>query len=215
MTKGDTHNCPSCGTYTTVTLPDTLLMVCRECQGIVRYDKPNVTLPSAPVPPDWSFMQIGTTGQYNKKPFTITGRIRLQLRNDYKNFWCAAYDGDKNLWIMESFGSFSVLQPGWRNYKGDIKKLRATYTITTEDDKKFIGEYVEKCEAVSYEGQVGPWPSASLHPAGFFVVQGSSGNNTAIFTIHTYMKVVDYLVGVKTTPEDLKLGFIHQWNEWR
>ena len=213
MIKGDTLSCPSCGTYVTVALPDAMLIVCRECHGIAHYERPlTAAPPSVMVPADWSFVQIGTTGQYNQKPFTVTGRVRLQLRNDYKNLWCAAH-GDKNLWIMESFGSFRVLGNDWKSYKGDIKKLRATYTITLADDKKLTGEYVEKCEGVSYEGQIGPWPS--LYPAGFFVVQGSSGNTTAFFTIHTYMKVVDYLVGEVTTPEDLKLGSILQWNEWR
>ncbi len=187
MTKGETYSCPSCGTYVTVALPDAMLITCRECHGIVHYEKPLAAPPpSARVPEDWSFVQIGTTGQYNQKPFTVTGRVRLQLRNDYKNLWCAS------LTATRTYGSWNLSAASgyWETTGKATKATSKNYGLPIRSrwtkDKKLTGEYVEKCEGVSYEGQIGPWPS--LYPAGFFVVQGSSGNATAFFTIHTYMK---------------------------
>ncbi len=60
------------------------------------------------MPDDWSYIQIGTTGEYKSRPFQIVGRIRLQLRSEYKNFWCAADHKGDSLWIAESFGSISI-----------------------------------------------------------------------------------------------------------
>jgi len=216
MRQKEYLSCPSCNRSVTIALPEAMVVICRNCHALVKHDL--LTIPSMPaipakVPADWSFIQIGTTGTYREKSFTITGRVRLQLRNEYKNFWSAVHDGNKSLWIMESFGSFCVLEPRWYSYTGDIKKLRATHTITVENGDTLTGDYVDKCEAISIEGQVGRWPE--LFPTGFFVVQGSRDTDRGFFTVHTKTKIVQYMLGKTVTPEDLKLGTIHEWNEWR
>ena len=55
----------------------------------------------------------------------ILRQVRLQLRNDYKNFWCAATTASSYVWLMESFASFAVLAPTWHVFDHSIESLRA------------------------------------------------------------------------------------------
>src|SRR5688572_5405115 len=167
--------------------------MCKNCGEVIQdrnnTDKP----PRTRVPEDWSFLRIGSTGEFSKQPFTIIGRVRLQLRNDYKNFWSAEYGHGKCLWLVESFGSFAAFTSPWHTYENDATKLRAGNVIQVSSDLKLLGEYVEKTEGVSYEGEIGPW---KLFRPGFFVVQAShNGKDTAIFLVNK--SDVEHLVGTK------------------
>jgi hypothetical protein len=154
-----------------------------------------------------------TTGVYQTHNFTIVGRIRLQLRNDYKNIWCAALDHGKMIWIMESFASFSILNNQWNTFTKSASHLEAGKNIALKSDFKVKSEYVEKCESISYEGQLGPW---KLFFPGFFFIQASNSNTkqTAVFIINGNDNI-EYLGGAKTEVETLKLKNIIQWDEWK
>ena len=213
MNRNSVHSCPSCNTLHTQVLEETTLLACKNCgeivfQNIVGYEKP---MPSK-VPEDWSFVKVGSSGLFQKKTFTIIGRIRLQLRNEYKNFWCAEVENGKSQWIMESFGSFSVLNPPWHTYTKDASKLRAGQSIEVATGLKYKGEYVERCEGISYEGEIGAW---KLFTPGFFLIQASRNDrNTTIFTIEK-KENVEYLTGSIVLMEELNLQNIVEWNDWK
>jgi hypothetical protein len=194
-------------------MQEVTMVVCPACGHIIYYQR-NADPGRIPdkIPDDWSFVRLRTTGEYQNEKFIVCGRIRLQLRNDYKNFWCAEYKNGKSLWIVESHASFSVFSGAWMSYEKDPIKLRANLSIPVNSMLTVKGEYVEKCEEMSFEGELSSWKHFD---PGFFVVQGSHSNGpTAIFTIlnkHT----VDYLLGEKVKIESLNLQNIHEWNEWK
>ena len=207
------HSCPNCNALNSSVLNETNLLICKSCGEIVIQKlKGSVKLSPAPVPPDWSFLQVNTTGQFQDLSFTIVGRIRLQLRNDYKNFWCAARADGKKFWIMESFSSFVVLNPSWNPFTQDIRMLRAGVDVTLKGGLKLTGEYVEKCEGISYEGEIGAWESFLN---GFFFIQASNRvHQTAVFFI-VGKESATYLTGEKIEFEKLNLKNIIQWDEWK
>lgn len=211
MRKNNTYSCPSCNTLHVIQLEQSSLLVCKSCGEIIQDRSPSGKPPRTRVPEDWSFLQLGSTGQYQKQPFKIIGRIRLQLRNDYKNFWCAEYSNGKCLWLAESFASFSLFTADWKEYDKEANKLRAGTTIKLSSDEKLKGEYVEKCEGISYQGEAGPW---KIFTPGFFVVQASAqGGKTAIFIVASGS--VEYVSGVKVSADTLKFQNIITWNEWK
>ena len=190
----------------------TSILVCKSCKTLIADPQGNQALPEAtPMPEDWSFLKVGSVCDLPQQPFTIVGRCRLQLRNEYKNFWCAEYAGGKALYVVESFGSFSIFLSPWLDYTKEASKLRAGTPIEISSDVTLTGEYVEKCEGLSFEGELGPWPF--IKP-GFFVVQASTGSNTAIFFINP-KKNIDYLSGEKITSDRLNFKNIIEWNEWK
>jgi hypothetical protein len=206
------YNCRACGTSNTTLLTETSLLVCQNCGGIVFENVTDIQKPvPARIPDDWSFLQLKSTGTYNDQAFTIVGRLRLQLKNDYKNFWCGAFADGNHIWLMESFASFAVLQSGWETTLKQTPDLLAGASITLPDNVRLIGEYVEKCEGVSYAGEIGHW---KLFYPGFFLVQGSSADGkTAIFTIQGGS--IEYLTGEKIEIKALNLKNILAWDEWK
>jgi hypothetical protein len=194
------------------TLEEASLIVCKNChevafENVIGYDKPK----PAKVPEDWSFLKIGSETEYNKNPISIVGRLRLQLRNDYKNFWCAALRTGKHIWVMESFGSFCILGSTWHVYENQIGQLLAGATVPLNKELTLKGEYVEKCEGVSYEGEIGFW---KLFNSGFYFIQCSNkSNNTAVFFANG--NDIQYLSGGKIDHDQLNLKNIQSWDEWK
>jgi hypothetical protein len=206
------YNCPGCSTAHKVQLNDATLVICQVCNEIVADNVADSEKPKAAhIPDDWSFLQIGTTGVYKEYNFTVIGRLRLQLRNDYKNFWCTTCDGGKCLWIAESFGSFALFTASWTEVKNDLSQLHAGKKVILANNVTLRGEYVEKCEGISYTGEIGPW---NLFYPGFFLIQASNGSGqTAFFTIKKNSRHV--LSGQKVTLEELNLKNILTWDEWK
>jgi hypothetical protein len=210
------HHCAACNTVNASILEEVSLLVCKNCHEIVFENavENHGKSKRAKVPEDWSFLQIGSQVEYNKKPISIVGRLRLQLRNDYKNFWCATLNEGKHIWIMESFASFCILGATWHTFEGQIGQLLlAGATITLNEELTIKGEYVEKCLNMSYEGEVGTW---KLFNSGFQLIQCSNNNNnTAIFFVNGRSNNIQYLSGGKVNSELLNLKNILTWDEWK
>ena len=210
----NTYSCPSCKTINTSVLERVSLLICSNCKSLV-YDtiddinKPPMTR----VPEDWSYVQIGTEFEYNNNSLRVVGRIRLQLRNDYKNFWCAALKDGMHVWIMESFSSFCILGSIWNEFNQSLEHLLAGHVVQLRGDLKLRSEYVEKCVGISYEGEIGKWEM--FEPGDFYVIQCSNNqNNTAVFLVDDAHNI-DYLTGGKIDVEKLNLKNIIQWDEWK
>jgi hypothetical protein len=207
------HTCPACGSNNSTVLKDTALLTCKNCPAIVyQHSSLEQQIPVARIPADWSFLQKGTSGVYKENTFTLVGRVRLQLRNDYKNLWCAYTKSGEYFWLMESFASFAAFQPVWQRYSNDVRTLHAGKSIKIQKDVSVKGEYVEKCEAISYDGEIGNW---KLFSPGFFFIQASNNaGETAIYMVGG-KNPIEFLAGEKVPVEKLQLKNILAWNEWK
>lgn len=210
MKRNESYSCPNCGTLHSSALNQSSLLICKKCSTII-VNQSAENIPITQVPGDWTFVEIGTNGEFQNVPFKVVGRVRLQLRNDYKNFWSVEYKQGSCGWIVESFASFQFLASSWVSYEKDKSKLRAGHSIPISQELKLKGDYVEKCEGISFQGEIGQW---KLFTPGFFVVQASDPTGkTAIFFIKN--KNVEFLVGEKVPVEKLNLRNIIEWNEWK
>lgn len=194
-------------------LTEPYLIVCEKCGALVHthHSIRDRILP-ARIPADWSFLQIGSAFEFAKEDCQVVGRIRLQLRNDYKNLWCAALKSGKYIWIIESFASFAVLSGAWVEFKQSVSKLHAGGSISLKKDLKLKGEYVEKCEGITYEGVLGEW---RLFKPGFFFIQCSNKENrTAVFTVDGNHNIFS-ISGEKVDVRLLNFKNILSWDEWK
>jgi hypothetical protein len=171
--------CPYCGQTYTHLLNDTWLIVCSNCS----HEITNVAIkdPEAfNMPDDWSAIQIGTTGRYKGQSFTITGRIRFQMKNDFRNLWCARYD-DKTIWIGQSLESIGFFTPPFAPYPYQFENLRAGVFVEFTDKIKLKCEMLESCVDIRYEGEVleFPFPNADVV---MFQASNTLGNTVLIFS---------------------------------
>jgi hypothetical protein len=212
VARNDVYTCSSCNTTRQQRLTASYLQVCIACGQIIQENIPGFKRPTdLKMPEDWSFVQIGTTGEFKKQPFEIIGRIRLQLRNDYKNLWCAAYEQGKAMWIAESFASFAVFTSPLQTFEENVSKLRAGASIQVNRELKLTGEFVEKCEGISLRGELAEW---KLFAPGFFLIQASRAQHTALF-FPEGSKQAQMIVGEKVPVETLNFKNILEWNEWK
>jgi hypothetical protein len=203
------YRCTQCGADNGLKFYASVLLICNQC-GHTVFDDGKYVKAQAP-PDDWSFVQIGTKGTDINKNFEVIGRVRLQLRNEYKNYWTILYTDNTIGFLYESFGSFAILDGLRIPYKGDIHKLKAGLRFT-KDNIQLIGEFVEKCEDISFAGEIARWDAFN---SGFFIVQAASAaGHIAVFQIIDKDNVYFYF-GKKLSADHLKLQNIIQWNDWK
>jgi hypothetical protein len=102
--------CPACGAPVEFksAAPYT---VCSHCQSLlIRRD---VTLESlgrvAQVPEDFSPLQLYTGGTFEKRHFTLIGRIRKAWDEGSWSEWCAHFDDQRLGWLAEAQGDLVML----------------------------------------------------------------------------------------------------------
>jgi hypothetical protein len=208
MTPINVITCPECGTLNSQLIKNSL-MICKRCYAIVNGSTDPVNK-AVPMPDDWSFIQIGTTFEHNKKVYSIVGRVRLQLRNDYKNLWYSIDATGERSWLMDSFGSLAVLNVDWKEFTQKSNQLHAGNTIKLSSDFIVRGEFVEKCELMNFQGEIHDW---RLMSPGFFVVQAGTERLVALFT--TDHNDVNSITGEKIEIDQLGLKNILIWDEWK
>jgi hypothetical protein len=102
-----TVHCPTCGAECLLR-GGAPYAVCRYCKSLlVRSD---VSLESvgrvAAVPDDFSPLQLGVTGQFGGRPFTVVGRLRKVWEEGSWNEWCVLFEDQRFGWLGEAQGDW-------------------------------------------------------------------------------------------------------------
>lgn len=205
-----TYSCPRCGKNYSTKLNDTWLIVCDKC--------PSKVFGSAALPDsyftmvdDWSAIQIGTTGKYKDKSFEVTGRIRLQMKADYRNLWCATY-GDKTLWISQSLESIGFFTTSFEKYPIEFYRPNAGMYIEFSDRVKLKCETVEPCISIRYEGEVARFP----YPMGnFILIQASNSSGNTVLVCRKDDLDLQFLWGELKLLNTISFERIREFNEWK
>ncbi len=73
------HECPNCGAPVPFASAIAVFAVCGHCRSSVVRRDAQVELMGvqAQLPPDISPLQVGTQGEFDGRPFTIIGRVRI------------------------------------------------------------------------------------------------------------------------------------------
>lgn len=215
MRKNDVHACPACATTLGVRGAQSFLLVCPQC-GTPIVDEANLSLDKVQMPDDWSIIQIGTTGKHNDRAFNVIGRIRLQLRQEYKNYWCLWFDHDQKYgWLTESFGKYAVCEPTVFNLDemGDIFSIKAGDKFELYSKSTVVVDYVDPTEWMSIEGEIANWVDFSKR---FVSVQAQNNEGIiAFFNLNSKTHRVNFIVGETTTLSALSLKEIREWDEWK
>jgi DNA-directed RNA polymerase subunit RPC12/RpoP len=175
------YSCPQCGKSVQRKLKDSDLVICPACSAKV-FGTATIPEKWTKVPDDLSVVQIGSTGKYNDKKFEIVGRIRIQMKDDFRTLWCALYDGSKTLWIVQSLENIAFSEEPFKEFPPKSEfDVRAGARVEFGEKVILKVIFVGTCLKISYEGEIANFP----YPDGTFVfvhAQNKQGNTVIIVT---------------------------------
>lgn len=112
MTKRDAR-CPNCGAPIVYKWSSSVQTVCEHCRSIVvrtDVDLKNVGV-VADLPLDSSPIQLSTEGNYDGRPFMVTGRILYRYDQGTWNEWHIVLDSGVEGWLSDAQNAFAVSFP--------------------------------------------------------------------------------------------------------
>ncbi len=195
-------------------LKESVLVLCTNCNAKV-FGTIDIPAESHGVPDDYSVVQIGSTGKYRDKKFEIVGRIRMQMKDDFRSFWCATYDDDKNptLWICQSLESIAFAADTFKPFppKSDID-LNAGGKVVFGDKIKLYVNFVSAPLSIHYEGEIARFP----RPDGRFVfVHAMNNSNSAlVICVNNDLNDTEMLWAHTRELADVQFENTRKFNEW-
>ncbi len=105
--------CPGCGAEVTFRSAASVMAVCEYCRTAVLKEAAAVRDIGkiAPVFEDYSPLQIGTSGRWEKTAFTLVGRLQLKYGAGYWNEWRALFDDGSEGWLSDASGQYVFTRP--------------------------------------------------------------------------------------------------------
>lgn len=102
--------CPGCGAPVQFKSAASVMAVCEFCKTTLLKDASSVSAigKMSEVLEDYSPLQIGTSGLYRKRAFTLVGRIQLQYSSGIWNEWYALFDDGTAGWVSDASGQYAV-----------------------------------------------------------------------------------------------------------
>jgi ribosomal protein S27E len=103
-------SCPSCGAEVRFRSHAAVMAVCEYCRTGVLKDPGSVgdLGKIAEVLEDYSPVQLGTSGTWATRPFTVVGRLQLRYDAGFWNEWYLLFDDGTNGWLGDASGQFTV-----------------------------------------------------------------------------------------------------------
>ncbi len=103
-------SCPACGGEVSFQSVASIFSVCPYCRMMLVRKDLNVETygKMAELPPDTSVLQIGTSGKYQNKSFSLVGRVRQSWSDGFWNEWYALFDDTTEGWLAEAQGFYMM-----------------------------------------------------------------------------------------------------------
>ncbi len=102
--------CPSCGAQIQFRSSASVMAVCEYCKTTVLKDVDSVKNlgKMSDVLEDYSPIQLGTSGIFGGRSFTVIGRIQLRYSDGLWNEWYVMYDDGKAAWLGDASGQYML-----------------------------------------------------------------------------------------------------------
>lgn len=154
------HTCPSCSSVLTFRSRDTNLIVCHQCgnrlqrwdDGVLK-EKPLMVKAQDTLTP----IQIGTTGVWRGKKFSVIGRVRCVFEDDYANNWSIYFEDGTLHTLVDCYGQLAIYEKIPPDPKMPYYKVTGLgigeRSLESIDGKQYILERKNKCTGIEVEGE--------------------------------------------------------------
>lgn len=149
-------NCPACGAPVELKSAAAVMAVCSFCKSTLLRD--GETLKDigkmSAVLEDYARVQIGTTGRYQGRAFTVIGRIQLRYDAGFWNEWYALFDDGSDGWLAEASGQVTMTLASGRPADAvPFESLRPGQSYDA-DGKRFVLSDVREADCTGGEGEL-------------------------------------------------------------
>jgi hypothetical protein len=102
--------CPGCGAPIQFKSAASVMAVCEFCKTTILKDAQSVTNlgKMSEVLEDYSPLQIGTSGRFAQRSFSLIGRLQLQYSDGFWNEWYVLFDDGSSGWLSDASGQFTM-----------------------------------------------------------------------------------------------------------
>lgn len=178
-------DCPSCGAPVEAYSATAVTLVCGYCNSmLVRQDDSIVdTGRDSALLEDFSPLQIGTTGRYLLRGFSIIGRLQARYDGGVWNEWYVLFDDGHNGWLSEA-GDLYVMTMAERLPESAPKfhDIRAGFSTLNHNGKQFMAADVREI-SLSQAAAQGELP---------FRIQGETVSRVADWRCENLFLTLDY-----------------------
>jgi hypothetical protein len=103
-------SCPGCGAPVQFKSAASVMAVCSFCKTTILKDANSVQNlgKMSEVLEDFSPLQIGSSGVFAGKSFSLIGRLQLRYSGGFWNEWYALFDDGSNGWLSDGSGQFTM-----------------------------------------------------------------------------------------------------------
>lgn len=207
------YTCPNCSKSVQRKLKDSVLVLCPKCSTKV-FGTVEIKPHMEGVPFDLSVLQIGSKGKYKNRKFEIVGRIRIQMKDDFRSIWCAEYESTKPLWIVQSLENIAFAEDIFNPFPPSSNfDTRAGATVSMGDKTKLKIIFVGACIRMACEGEIARFPF--LDEEFVFVHAANERGNTAIIVTQGSKGGTELLWGETKQLEDVAFQNTRTFDDWQ
>lgn len=143
--------CPSCGAPVELASSASVFAVCGYCQSGLGLsgDKLEKLGKVSEVLEDYSPLQLGASGRWKNRGFTLIGRIQLRYPGGFWNEWYLGFEDGTNGWMSDASGQYAMLErrpmpnraPAYNDLAPGIELplLGDTFFVTDRRQAKCLG----------------------------------------------------------------------------
>jgi Domain of unknown function (DUF4178) len=151
------YSCPNCGAPLKFMSRVSIYTTCTYCRStVVRHDMNLKTLGKvAELLNDMSPFQVGTSGRYEGKGFTLLGRVKVLYDKGMWSEWWAAFDDGSEGWLAEAQGFYMMskaVDPGPLQHPDDLKSVGKELSI------EGLTYRIDDVKQIRYAGSEGELP---------------------------------------------------------
>lgn len=152
-------SCPACGAGVNFRSKATVYLVCEYCRSlIVRHDLDlEARGKVAELQDEMTPLQLGTSGTYKGKAFTLVGRIQREWDGGFWSEWHALFADGSSGWLAQAEGDYMIMRekPAPQGFpsSADLRKAGPGYEVTLSG-RHFEVTDVKQSKISSYAGEL-------------------------------------------------------------
>ncbi|WP_406868976.1 DUF4178 domain-containing protein [Paraburkholderia fungorum] len=152
-------SCPQCGAPLEFRSAAAVMAVCESCRSTLlkRGEAVERIGEMASVFEDYSPLQLGATGHYAARLFTLLGRIQLRYDAGYWTEWYASFDDGTFAWLSDASGQYAITTQ--KNLEGNDSALPRFDSLSPGtpfdfDGKRYLASDIRTAQCVGGEGEL-------------------------------------------------------------